>query len=152
MVATSVAESRKDGRAWSILDRQVAAFDELRDHEAEPIFRATHVMDRHDMRMIQPGEDSSFGQISLDILGASDPLRVRHLDGNRTIKIVIMTKIDPPESTLTETPDDPVTPDLLAIAVRGAFRSLIRRLRAFGIGEVFRLIHRSFPDNDRSFR
>ena len=41
-------------------DRQVAAFDELRDHEAKTIVRATHVVDRHDVGMVQPGEDAGF--------------------------------------------------------------------------------------------
>ncbi len=41
-------------------DRQVTAFDELRDHEAKTILRATHVMNRHDIGMVQPGEDAGF--------------------------------------------------------------------------------------------
>ena len=65
MVATSSAESRKDGRACSDPDRQVAAFDELRHDEAEPVFRATHIVDRHDVGMVQLGEDPGFNRETL---------------------------------------------------------------------------------------
>src|SRR5262245_36530205 len=60
--------------------RQVAALDELRDHEAESIVRATHIEDRHDVRVVQPGEDAGFVQVRLHIPGISDALGVRHLD------------------------------------------------------------------------
>ena len=59
-MATSSAESRKDGSSLSDPDRQVAAFDELRDDEAEAVVRATHIVDRHDVGMVQPGEDAGF--------------------------------------------------------------------------------------------
>ncbi len=50
-------------------DGQVAAFDELRHDEAETVFRATDIEDRHDIGMVQPGEDPGFSQKRLDILG-----------------------------------------------------------------------------------
>ncbi len=50
-------------------DRQIAAFDELGDDEAESVFGATHVEDRHDVGMVQLGEDAGFVQKRLHILG-----------------------------------------------------------------------------------
>jgi hypothetical protein len=118
-------------------DRQVTAVDELRDHEAKPVLSATHVMDRHDMGMIEFGENSGLNKTRLDILGASDAFRVRHLDGDRSVEIVIVSKIDPSKSALTQTVDDPVTPDLLRIAV------LDVRLGTISSCQVFRLILRA---------
>ena len=54
--------------------------------------------------------------------GASDAFRVRHFDRYGAVKIIVVGKIDPSEPTLTETADDPVTPDLRGIAVRGFAR------------------------------
>ncbi len=43
-------------------DRQIASFDELRDDVTESILRATNVMYRHDVGMVQPGENAGFGE------------------------------------------------------------------------------------------
>ena len=40
----------------------------------KPVVGATDVVDRHDMGMVEAGDDSRFGQVSLDILGAGNPL------------------------------------------------------------------------------
>ena len=82
-------------------DRQVAAFDELRDHEAESVFRATHIEDRHDVGMVQLGEDSGFNEKRFDILGVGDSFGVWHLDGDRAVEVVVVSKIDPSEPALT---------------------------------------------------
>ncbi len=100
----------ESGASLSHSDRQIAAFDELRDHEAEPVFRATHVMNWHDMGMVQLGEDASFVQIRLHILGMGDTSGVRNLDRDRTIEVVVVREVDPSESALTEEPGDPVAP------------------------------------------
>ena len=84
-VATSSTASRKDGRASSILCRQVAALDVLRDDVAEAVVGAAHVMDRHDVRVVEVGEDAGFGQVGFGVLGAGDALRVRHLDGHGAV-------------------------------------------------------------------
>ena len=49
--------------------RQVAAFDELRHHEAKSVFRATHVMNGHDVGMVQFGKDLGFNEKRFHILG-----------------------------------------------------------------------------------
>jgi len=82
-------------------DRQIAALDELRHDEAESVFRATHVMDRHDVRMVELGEDSGFNKKRLGILGMDDSFRVRNLDGDRTVEVVVVSQIDPSEPALT---------------------------------------------------
>ena len=46
-------------------DRQVAAFDELRHDEAESVLGATDVKDRHNMGMVQPGENPGFDRETL---------------------------------------------------------------------------------------
>ena len=51
-------------------DRQVAAFDELRHDEAESVVGATHIVNRHDVGMVQPGEDLGFNEKRFQILGA----------------------------------------------------------------------------------
>ena len=56
-------------------DRQIAAFDELRDHEAESVFRATHIEDRHDMGMVQFGEDSGFNEKCFHVLRVFDSIQ-----------------------------------------------------------------------------
>ena len=92
-------------------DRQVAAFDELRDDEAESVFRATHVEDRHNMGMVEFGEDPGFNKERFEILGAGDTFRVRHLDGDRAVEIIVVCKIDRAEAALTEPTDDPIAPN-----------------------------------------
>ena len=63
------------------------------------------IVDRHDVGMVQLGEDSGFVEKGLDILGVGDPLRVGHLDGDRAIEVIVVSKIDPSESALTQRPE-----------------------------------------------
>ena len=67
--------------------------------------------------MVQLGKDAGFDKKRLDILGASDSFGVRHLDGDRSVEIVIVSQIDPSEPALTQASEDRVTPDLRGIAV-----------------------------------
>ncbi len=97
-------------------DRQVAALHQLGDHEAETNLRATDVEDRNDVRVVQPGEDAGFVQVGFHILGLTDPLGVRHLDGDRSVEVIIVRQVDSPEPALTETADDPVAPDPRGVA------------------------------------
>jgi hypothetical protein len=92
-------------------DRQVAAFDKLRDHEAEPVFSATHIEDRHDVRMVEFGEDSGFNKERLDIKGASDSFGVRHLDGHRAIQVIVVRTINRTEPAVAQPMDDPIAPN-----------------------------------------
>jgi hypothetical protein len=70
------------------------------------------------MGMVEPGEDAGLVQIGFHIPGISDAFEIRHLDGDRTVEVVIVSEIDPSESASTETTDDPVSPDPGGIARR----------------------------------
>jgi hypothetical protein len=131
-------------------DRQIVPLDEFGYDEAEPILRAPHVMDRHDVRVVQPGEDAGFGEERLQIPRISDALGVRHLDRHRTVQVVVASKIDPPEAALTQTFDDPVTPDPGGIAVRGLAGTHEEGLGAFGFRQALGLVHRPVLDHERS--
>ena len=85
--------------------------------------------------MVQLGEDAGFSRETLPTSsGLSDSFGVWHLDCDRAVEVIVVSKIDPSEPALTEPADDPVTPDLGGIAVRGATRTKIERLRASGFG------------------
>jgi hypothetical protein len=113
-------------------ERQVGAFDELRGDEAESVFRATHIEDRHDMGMVQLGQDSGFTEKRFDILGAGDSFGVWDLDGDRAVEFIVVSEIDPSEPALTEPTDNPIAPDSGGIAVGTVARALDGRLRAGG--------------------
>ena len=63
--------------------RQVAAFDELRHDETDSVVRAADIENRHDVGMVQPGENPGFDQKRFEIFGIADPFGVGHLDGDR---------------------------------------------------------------------
>ena len=58
-------------------------------------------MDRHDVGMVQLGENSGFDKKRFHVLGAVDSFRVRHLDGDRAIEFIVVSQIDPSEPALT---------------------------------------------------
>jgi hypothetical protein len=97
-------------------DRQVAAFDELRHDETKSVFRATHIEDRHDVGMVQLGEDAGLAEIGLDILIPGDSFRIGHLDGHWSIDVVVMGQIDPAEPSPAQQADHPITADLSGLA------------------------------------
>ena len=111
-----------------ILVRQVAAFDELRDDEAETVVGATHVVDRHDVGMVQAGEDAGFVQVRLDILGVGDSFGVRHLDRDGAVEVVVVGQIDPPNPPWPKPSEDRVTPDLRGMEKREGFLRNPRRM------------------------
>ena len=103
----------KTGASFPDFRRQVATPDVLGHDEAKTVVGASHVVDRHNMRMIETRKDAGFVQVCLDIFGARNPLRVRHLDRNRTLEVIVVCQVDPSETALTQGSDDWVTPDLL---------------------------------------
>jgi hypothetical protein len=54
---------------------QVAALDVLRDDIGVPALGASHVMHGHDMRMVQAGQRTGFGQVDRDLLRTRNPCR-----------------------------------------------------------------------------
>jgi len=63
-------------------------------------------MDQHDVGMVQVGEDSGFNEKRFQILGVSYSLEVRHLDGYRSVEVIIVGKIDPSEPALAQASQD----------------------------------------------
>ena len=51
--------------------------------------------------MVQSGEDTGFGQKRFHILGVGDSFGVWHLDGDRAVEVIVVSKIDPSEPALT---------------------------------------------------
>ena len=79
----------KTGACFLDLAGKVASLDELGHDEAQTVVGAPHVIDRHDMGMVEIRNDSGFGQIGLDIFGARDSLGAWDLDRNRSVKLLI---------------------------------------------------------------
>ena len=150
MVATSSAESRKEGRACPILTARSLPSTSFETTKQSPSSVRPTSKTGTMFGMVQSGKDAGFVQIGFHILGVSDAFRVRHLDGDRAVEVVIVSKIDPSEPTLTQTADDPVTPDLRGIAVRGIARTLDWRLQTFGMSQALRLIRGSHPNPQRA--
>src|SRR5262249_16348241 len=98
---------------------QVAALDELRDDEAEPVLGAAGVVDGDDVRVVQAGENTGLGQVGFNILGAFDPAGVRHLDGDLTPQFLVHGQVDPPAAALAQQPLDPVAANPLGQGRRG---------------------------------
>ncbi len=66
--------------------------------------------------MIELGESTGLGQIHLNIPKARDPLGIGHLDCHRAIEVVVMGKVNAPETSLAETPHDAIAANLVGIA------------------------------------
>ena len=62
------------------LGGQVAALDQLGDEIAPTLRGGADIVDRHNMGMVQTGQDTSLGQVSLGMVGPKDAFRVWHLD------------------------------------------------------------------------
>ncbi len=58
-------------------------------------------MYRHDVGMVQPGENAGFGQKCFHMFGTSNARGVRQLDGHQTIEVIVVRKINPSEPALT---------------------------------------------------
>ena len=71
---------------------KVAPLDELGDDEVQPIVGSTHVVDWDDMGMVEAGEDASFVQVSVDILGPRDSLGRGNFDRDGAVQIVVVSQ------------------------------------------------------------
>ena len=92
--------------------REVAPGDVLGDDVAEAVVGPAHVVDRDDVRMVQPGEGAGLGQVRSDAHLTDDPLRVGHLDRHGAVELVILSQIDLAEATLAQQSDQPVPTDV----------------------------------------
>src|SRR6516165_9577388 len=106
-------------------------------------------MDRHDIGVVQLGEDSGFAQIGFDILGMSDTFWVRYLDRHGAVKFIVASKIDPSEAALTQAADDSVAPDRRGINEGESSATLCRGWGSLIPRQALWLVHRPDPDDDR---
>ena len=102
--------------------RQIAARHVPGDDVAEPVVRSAHVVHGDDVRVVEPGDGACFGQVRLDVGRAGDALGVGDLDRHRTVEVVVVRQVDPPESPLAQRPDHPVSADGTRVARRGRVR------------------------------
>ncbi len=87
--------------------------------------------------MVQPRQDPGFGQVSLDILGQGDALRVGHLDGDSAVKVGIPREINPAEASLAEPVDHLVAADCHRVASGcPARRARVEQARLERLGRV----------------
>ena len=82
--------------------RQIGPLDILGDDEERKFRRASHVVNRDDVRMFEAGHGAGFGQIQFGIFGASDPIGVGHLDGDGAMQLFVMGQIDEAEAPFAQ--------------------------------------------------
>ncbi len=90
---------------------QIAALDQLRDDEAESVVGGPDIVDRHDVGVVEGGEDAGLGEVGFDSLAIAHPAGVRHLDGNGAVQLFVASQVDAPEAALAEDLLDPVATD-----------------------------------------
>src|SRR5262249_6448694 len=66
---------------------QGAAFDQLGYDEAGAVLGAAHVVDGHDVRVVEAGDGAGFGQVGFGVLGPGYQPAVRHLDGDGPLQL-----------------------------------------------------------------
>ena len=106
---------------------QVAPLDVLRHDVTEPVVGPADVIDRDDVRVVEPGECAGLGKVFLDVLRPGHSPGVGHLHGDGAVELLVTGEVNPPESALAELPDDPIAADRRGIALR-AWRSRARAL------------------------
>ena len=75
--------------------------------------------------MVKVGDGAGFGQIGFGVFGPGDQLAMRHLDGDKTLQLVVGSQIDNAKAALPEDFLHPVATDLLG---RGCWASKYRLL------------------------
>ena len=89
MMAANSADSQKRKSILPDLGSKIAALDELRHDETESVVGASNVINRHDLGMVQTGEDASFVQVCLHILGLRVSFGAGNFDRNGAVEIII---------------------------------------------------------------
>jgi hypothetical protein len=102
---------RRRGRRQAILPSlvpQIRPLDKLRHDEAQAVLCPSHVMHGNDVGMVQPGEDAGLGQVGLRI---SDSLRMRNLDSDAALQVLVIAQVHRGETTAAEDALNSITPD-----------------------------------------
>ena len=90
---------------------QVGAVDELGDDEAGAVLGAAHVVDRHDVGVVEGGDGAGLGQVGFGVFGPADEPAVRHLDGDGPLQLLVVGQVDATEAALAQDPLNPVAAD-----------------------------------------
>ena len=101
-------------RKGALLDPypQVCSFDELRDHIAQPVRRPIRLKDRHDVGMVEAGQDLPFLKVEFDVLGPADHVGMRHLDRHQPLEHRIEPLVDRAEAPTAQNLLDAVLANL----------------------------------------
>ena len=90
---------------------QVGSFDQLRHDIAVAFGGPADVVDRHDARVVQRGEDARLGEEVVHAGDGGDVGPPGHLDRHLAIEILIDGQVDAPEAARSQRADDPIPPD-----------------------------------------
>ncbi len=90
---------------------EIAALNVFGDDVAKATRGVAQVVDRHDVRVVELGEDAPLGKIDLDVRGAGDLFRERHLDGHFAVKFLVLGQVHTTEPALAQQPDHLVAAD-----------------------------------------
>ncbi len=77
---------------------KVGPVDVLRDDEARAVGGAAHVIDGNDVRVVEVGDGSRFGQVGFGGFGTIHQLAVRNLDGDEPLQLVVVGEVDEAEA------------------------------------------------------
>ena len=99
----------------AIIER--ATFDKLGDDINGAVVGSAHIMHGNDVRMIQTGNRSSFGQILLGIFWFLETLGGWNLDGDLSLEFLIIGEIDPTKRPFAKDTFQAI-PTKLAVAYR----------------------------------
>ena len=81
---------------------QGGTFNELGDHVDGAILGASQIVDGHDVRMIEAGDHTSFGEVGFGILWFLEPGFGRHFDGDPSVQFFVKPQIDATKRSFTE--------------------------------------------------
>jgi hypothetical protein len=90
--------------------REVRSVDVLHDHVGGAVRVHREVVERHDVRMLQPRRGLRLADESLALLGAGGDLRVHHLDDPQLVQEAMPDLVDRPHAALADLGDDLVLP------------------------------------------
>jgi hypothetical protein len=95
---------------------EIGAVDVLRDDVAGKLVRAADIVNRHDVGVIEVGDGAGFGQIGFGGFGAIHQLAMRHLDGDRTLQLSVVSQVNQAEAAFAKESFHPIAPDLLGLS------------------------------------
>src|SRR5262249_19774944 len=76
-----------------------AALDEFRDDKDCAVFRATDIMSRYDVLMVEPSDRPRFGQIGFHVFRLMKPLRRGYLDSDLPAQSFVKSPIHTAKAT-----------------------------------------------------